>query len=199
MTAPADIAEPTAPPLTHGQTVTSTANSDVRLPLPFAQLQLLMQVPALLVIGVLVGLHSAIWGSGATAFVTWAQTFGLIGAWMAGLIVHEVLHAAAFVTGGAEWADVRIGIRKLTPYFHCDAAVPVSGFRSATLLPALVLGVLPAAAGLGFGLPVVTWFGSLMLSASLGDLLTLWVIRSVPGDARIVYRPLHETYEVTPA
>jgi hypothetical protein len=38
-----------------------------------------------------------------------------------------------------------------------------------------------------------------MLSASLGDLVALWMIRSVPGNAKIVYRQIHEKYEVTPA
>lgn len=110
----------------------------------------------------------------------------------AGVLVHELLHAAGFLLfGRVPGAQVRIGFqrRTLTPFASCGAPVTASAYRAAGLLPGVVLGGLPLLAAWATGSAALLLWGWLMLALAGGDLAAVWAMRSVPGDAMVVDDP----------
>jgi len=110
----------------------------------------------------------------------------------AGIVVHELLHAGGFLLfGRAPRHAVRVGVhrRTLTPYASCSAPVPASAYRGAALLPAAILGVLPAVASLLLGWGWLAIWAALMLAVAGGDLAAVWAIRRVSADALVLDHP----------
>lgn len=169
------------------------------MPLSPKQLGLTLQLPVLVVLIWFVLVHYGLWGvtSFADSFRNPLAALGLLAAYFAGIVIHELLHAVGFAGfGGAPWKSIRFGVYRLTAYCQCDAPIPTPGFRSAVALPGVALGLFPAAVGLTTGLAWLTIFGALLSAAALGDVLTLWVLRVAPDSSRIIYRPDIARYEV---
>jgi hypothetical protein len=130
----------------------------------------------------------ALWESLETAFrLPWfIPIFFLL------IIVHEGLHAVGFARfGRVARRDITFGVKwlTLTPYAHTGVPMPASAYRVAVLLPAVALGLVPAAIGLLAGNGILAAWGTLMLGAAGGDLAILWAIRSVPNSATIRDHP----------
>jgi hypothetical protein len=178
----------------------TAATRHIALPLTPKQLGVMLQIPVLLIIGIIVYTFGTVWG-----FASLAQTFrqpiagiALLVAYPVGIVVHEWIHAFGFALfGGAPMNAIRIGMYKLTAFCQCDAPVSAPGFRAAIALPGIVLGVIPVIAAFGSGSGWWMLFGALMTSAALGDVLILWALRGVATRNRIAYRPRIGRYEVT--
>jgi hypothetical protein len=141
-----------------------------------------------------VGPFLAFWGSEPIAAVLPAATdlrimLPLI---LVGVLAHEALHAVGFLLfGRAPRPAVRIGFqrRTLTPYASCSAPIAAGGYRAASLLPALALGVVPTLVSwLGGYAGLVLW-GWVMLALAGGDLAAVWAIRAVPRRALVLDHP----------
>jgi hypothetical protein len=177
----------------------SSIARSIAMPLTPKQLGWMLQLPVLTVVVAFVIFHYALWGMGsyADSFRYPLAGIGLLVAYPIGIVFHEVLHAVGFAGfGGAHWGSIRFGVYRMVAYCQCDTPVSAPGFRSAVAFPGVALGLFPAAVGLSTGLAWLTVFGALLTSAALGDLLTLWVLRTVPPTAKIVYRPHIARYEV---
>jgi Putative zincin peptidase len=101
-----------------------------------------------------------------------------------GAMLHELIHAAGWVLFARKpWRSIRFGFKwkTLTPYAHCREPMPAAAYRWGAVLPGVLLGFLPAVAGMITGDGWSTVFGILFLVAAAGDGIVLWVIRSVPG------------------
>lgn len=104
--------------------------------------------------------------------------------------IHEVLHGVGFtLVGGVPWREMRFGFKGLVVYAHCRVPMVASAYRVSVVLPGVVLGVLPGLIGLAGGNGWLTVYGTLMSIAALGDLVVLWLIRSVAGDAWVQDHP----------
>jgi hypothetical protein len=105
------------------------------------------------------------------------------------LILHELLHALAWVEfGRVSWSAIRFGMKGLTLQARCQAPMQASAFRLGVALPAVILGIIPAFAGLGLSHGVLMAWGAIMLILSARDIATLWAIRFVPARARVMHR-----------
>jgi hypothetical protein len=103
----------------------------------------------------------------------------------AGVLIHEVLHAAAFIAFGKAPVDqVKIGIKwkYLTPYANCRTAMTARAYRISAALPGIVLGIVPALIGILFDWQQVAVFGAVFLGAAGGDALILWITRGLHPD-----------------
>jgi hypothetical protein len=111
---------------------------------------------------------------------------------IAGTVAHELLHAVGWIVWGRKsWRVVRFGFawRYLTPYAHCREPLPARAYRWGTVLPGLLLGVLPAIAALGSGSGVLAGLGFFFTLAAGGDFLILWLLRAVPAEAQVEDHP----------
>lgn len=103
--------------------------------------------------------------------------------------VHEALHAVGYTAvGGAAWSDVQFGFswQGLAPYAHCRVGMSASAYRTAVILPALILGILPGLLGLIIGSWWLVVYAVMMLIAAGGDVAILIIMRHIAGH-RIVY------------
>ena len=117
---------------------------------------------------------------------------GLLAVLLAGLLLHEAVHLLGYrLFGHAPRGTTRFrfGRAALTPQIQCDVPIRAAAYRRVLLLPALLLGVLPAVAAFVFG----SWWALIwaiwMLAASGGDFASLWAMRGVNGDALVRAHP----------
>lgn len=108
------------------------------------------------------------------------------------IVAHEGLHALGlWLLGRVPRSAIEFGIQwqLLTPYTHCRVPVPAWVYRSATALPGLLLGLLPALLGLACGSPWLNLGGTFLTVAAAGDWTAIWAIRRVPPRARVLDHP----------
>jgi hypothetical protein len=106
------------------------------------------------------------------------------------VVAHELLHGVgAVLVGGVPWREVAFGIKWLMVYAHCKAPMATSAYRVTLALPGVLLGLVPGVLGLVWGDARLTVYGALMSIAALGDVIILWLIRSVPNDAHVQDHP----------
>jgi hypothetical protein len=134
--------------------------------------------------------YSLVWGSASLqlAFDRLVSPFLLVVA--LSVVAHEVLHGVGYtLVGGVPWREIKFGIKGLMVYAHCRAPLSASAYRVATVLPGMILGVIPGLVGLVWGNAWLTVYGTLMSVAALGDFLILWLVWFVPADARVKDHP----------
>lgn len=140
-------------------------------------------------------------------YLPYVLRFGLTGAWLAfdalfgnlliffgsfavGIVLHEGLHGIGWgLLGGLGMDKIRYGIKKATPYAHATVPMSARSYRIGTMLPGLVLGLLPVILGPILAQPLLTSFGALMLAAASGDLLILWLLRDLPPTVPVEDHP----------
>ncbi len=108
------------------------------------------------------------------------------------VVGHELLHAVGWMLAGRfSWRHIAFGLdrRTLSPYAHARVAMPVSAYRVGVVLPGIITGLLPVVIGLLARSGPLTLWGAFMLSSAVGDLIVLWVIRALPGTARVIDHP----------
>lgn len=120
------------------------------------------------------------------------STLFLLAVFLLSVVVHELIHAFTWRwAAGLSAAEVQLGFqwRTLTPYAHAKVPMPASAYRLGTVMPGLVLGVLPAVAALLLGQSGLFLFGLLSIFSAGGDLTILWLLRSVKGTQLVEDHP----------
>lgn len=90
------------------------------------------------------------------------------------IFVHEGLHGVTWACFAPEhFKQIEFGFIKqqLTPYCWCGAPLTKGRYLLGSMMPGLVLGVLPCTAACLLGWPAWLWLGELMLLGAAGDLL----------------------------
>ncbi|GGG21825.1 hypothetical protein GCM10011323_27220 [Pontibacter amylolyticus] len=97
-----------------------------------------------------------------------------------GAVVHELLHGltwAVFCKNGLKSIKYGVHWKVLTPYCHCKEVLPLRHYAIGGMMPGLVMGLLPALAGIAMGHFLLFLFGLFFSIAAAGDLLILWMLR----------------------
>lgn len=145
-------------------------------------------------VALLVGLYAAFSSNAASGM----QVIGpmdvllFVVALAAGVVLHEAIHALGWLWfGHVSRTHIEFGFqfRTLTPYAHATEPMAANGYRAGTVLPAVMLGVLPFAVGTVLQSPGIALFGILMTFAAGGDLLVLWLMRKVGPHALVQDHP----------
>ena len=135
------------------------------------------------------------WGAIAFAFDLlsfFANPFMLIAAFVVGIVLHELIHAVTWmIIGRKSWRAIRFGIlwRSLSPYAHCTEPLEVNAYRLGGMMPALLLGILPSLIAVVVGSGWWLAFGILFTLAAGGDMIVLWLLRSVPSGKFVEDHP----------
>lgn len=121
---------------------------------------------------------------------------------IAGIVVHEGLHALAWSAfGRLPLRRIRFGLQAstLTPYAHALDRMPARAYRVGALMPALLLGLLPFAVGTAIGSTRLALYGMIFVFAAGGDLLVLWQLRGVDRRALVLDHPSRAGCIILPA
>ncbi len=110
-------------------------------------------------------------------------------AFLAGIIMHELIHGItmfAFCKNG--FHSIKFGImwQYLTPYVHCKEPLNKTRYITGAIMPSIVLGIIPALAGIIFRNPGWLFYGMLFTYASGGDFLIIWLLRGHPRDTLVL-------------
>jgi hypothetical protein len=119
----------------------------------------------------------------------WPTLLVVVTAILVGTLLHEAIHAAAFLRiGGASRASVGMVVhwKLLTPYAWRREPISLGAYRWAALLPGLLLGVLPFLGRPLLVFRVVGRVGIFFALAASGYLLVVWLARDVPSDALVI-------------
>lgn len=133
------------------------------------------------------------------------ELYRAIGGWwfapalLAGIVVHEALHALAWrIAGRLPARSVAFGVhwRVLMPFAHPRRAMPVRAYALGAAVPGVVLGLAPAAVGLATAGGAWSGWGAVFTAAAAGDLLVLRSLRGLPGGALVRDHPTRVGCEV---
>lgn len=118
--------------------------------------------------------------SGLTPQTIAFGVFHIFGAFVLGIVVHELIHGivwARFAPNG--FRSIKFGIlwKMLTPYCHCKEPLKVSQYIMGTIAPAIIVGILPSIIAIIIGNSSLLIFGIYFTMAAGGDFLIIYAIR----------------------
>jgi hypothetical protein len=96
------------------------------------------------------------------------------------IITHELLHGLGWsIYAKKGWKSISFGVnwKFFTPYCHCNEPLLLNQYRFGTVVPAIVLGIIPSIIAIITGHPGLMAFGFFFTFAAGGDFLILWLIR----------------------
>lgn len=107
------------------------------------------------------------------------------------IVVHELIHGLSWAIYAEHyWKDIEFGFMKqyLTPYCTCKVPLTKGQYIFGALMPLVLLGLLPMAAGILMGSMPVLWIGIIMADAAAGDILIVWkLLRYKTAAEHVVY------------
>ena len=116
----------------------------------------------------------------------------IILALIAGIIVHELIHAITWIYFGEKKKEqIKFGVnwKTLTPYVHCNEPMDITSYRWGAAAPGIVLGVIPYLVGLIVQNPLLAIFGLFFCFAASGDAIILWILRKVEKGKMVEDHP----------
>jgi hypothetical protein len=106
-----------------------------------------------------------------------------------GIILHELIHGLTFLLfckNGMKSIEFGIMWKYMAPYCHCKEPLPIIPYIIGALMPAIVLGFIPAGIGLVTGKLIPLLMGMIFTIASGGDFLIVWLLRGQPKDSLVL-------------
>ncbi len=127
-------------------------------------------------------------------FKFWASPLGVIIVLLVmsgGIIIHEFIHGLTFAVFAKNgFKSIRFGILKpFTPYCHCNEPLLAWQYRTSTLMPAIVLGLIPSFVAMLSGSIGLMFFGIFFTMAAAGDFMIIYLLRKQPARCRVQDHP----------
>lgn len=118
--------------------------------------------------------------------------FTLIIGLLIGIIIHEFLHGitwAKYAKNG--FRSIKFGImwKKLTPYCHCKEPLLVKHYLWGAIMPAIILGFIPAIAAIIFGIYQLLAFAMVFTIAAGGDFIIIYLLRKEDKNSLVQDHP----------
>lgn len=108
------------------------------------------------------------------------QSFLFLLLFVAGIVIHELIHGFFFgLFAKKGFKSIRFGVmwKMLTPYCHCKEPLKIKHYFLGALMPALLLGIIPAVISLFNGSGLMLLFGIIYTGAAAGDFMIVWILR----------------------
>lgn len=108
------------------------------------------------------------------------------------VVAHELLHAISWkIAGNLSFRDFKFGIawKTFSPYCHATQPMTARAYRIGTVVPGIVLGIIPIVIGTIVGSGFIAILGALLTAGAVGDVYVLWLLRRVPATTYVVDHP----------
>ena len=95
------------------------------------------------------------------------------------IVVHELIHGLTWsMFSEHHFKDIEFGFMKelLTPYCTCTTPLPKKHYILGTLMPCVVLGIIPTTTGILIGSSLLFWIGIVMILSAGGDIMIVWKV-----------------------
>lgn len=116
-----------------------------------------------------------------------------------GIVVHELIHGlfwARYAPSGFKSISFGVIWKMLTPYCHCNEPLKVKHYSIGALAPLVILGIIPAIAGVALHSLMTTIFGVIFIASAAGDIMVAWRLRKEPAENTVLDHPTEAGYLV---
>jgi hypothetical protein len=109
-----------------------------------------------------------------------------------GIIVHELIHGvvwASYAKNG--FKSIKFGViwKMITPYCHCTEPLKLKQYIIGAIMPAIILGFIPAILALVVGNIALLIFGVFFIISGSGDFLIIHALRNEKKDTLVEDHP----------
>lgn len=129
----------------------------------------------------------------------WISGFMPIVLMLIGVALHELVHGIFFAAYAEQgFRSVRFGFMKkyLAPYAHCKEPLKIKNYVVALLAPLILVGIIPALAGVYFGSALITFVGVVLCTGATGDLMIYQLIRKENPENYVQDHPTEAGYYI---
>lgn len=119
-------------------------------------------------------------------------TFSIFLIVILGIVVHELIHGitwARFAKNGHKSIKYGVLWKMLTPYCHCKEPLLVKHYIIGAIMPAIILGFLPAIYSILTGNIGFLIFGIFFTMAALGDFMIIYLLRKENRNSFVLDHP----------
>ena len=109
-----------------------------------------------------------------------------------GIIMHELIHGITWSKYTEKgFKSIKFGIlwKMLTPYCHCKEPLRVKEYILGAIMPAIVLGLIPAIYAILFGNILLLVFGIFFTTAAIGDFMIINLLRKENMNSLVLDHP----------
>lgn len=109
-----------------------------------------------------------------------------------GIVLHELIHGitwSRFTSDG--FKSIKFGVlwKMLTPYCHCKQPLKVREYILGAVMPAIILGFLPALIAIAIGNMALLIFGIFFTIAACGDFMVINLLKNENKDDYVQDHP----------
>ena len=112
------------------------------------------------------------------------------------VVAHELIHGLSWsLFTPHRFGDIEFGFMKqyLTPYCACLVPLTKGQYIFGALMPLVLLGILPMAAGILMGSMAALFMGIVMTVSAAGDIMIVWCLLTYRSQAETVVYMDHPT------
>jgi len=118
-----------------------------------------------------------------------------------GIVAHELIHGLFFALFTEKrWKSVKFGImpasKLFSPYCHCIDKLMINHYRIATVMPLLIVGIIPAVISIITGILILFVFGLAFTMGAAGDILMFIKLMKEKKDTWIFDSPSDIGFDV---
>lgn len=157
---------------------------------------ILLAIPVALIYGIP---YALLWHNGADAVSQSSESvfngvniLVILGIMFLGIVVHELIHGVTWaIYAKRGFKSIRFGImlKLLTPYCHCKEPLRVKHYIIGGIMPAIILGILPAIYGIATGDQGILMFGGFLTIAAGGDIMIVYLLRKEKMETMVQDHP----------
>lgn len=144
-------------------------------------------------IGILILPYYLIYGSESTNQIgDFFKFTTFIPSIIVGIIVHEAIHGITWsLAAKIPLSSIKFGfqIKTFTPFAHCKVPINIIAYRIGTLMPFLILGIVPYIYSLISRNPIILGFSLFFSFVAIGDLMILWITKDISKDKNVQDHP----------
>lgn len=109
-----------------------------------------------------------------------------------GIVLHELIHGLIFgLFAESGFKSIRFGFlwSPITPYCHCVEPLKLRHYIIGALMPAIILGLIPAVISIFNGNLMLLIIGVFFISAAAGDIMVIWILRKESMETLVLDHP----------
>ncbi|MBO6184760.1 MAG: DUF3267 domain-containing protein [Chryseobacterium sp.] len=109
-----------------------------------------------------------------------------------GIVLHELIHGLTFLPFCKNgFKSIQFGFLKqyLTPYCHCKEPLKLKYYRIGVIMPAIILGFLPAIWAITTGNFYLLCFGIFFTMGAAGDFMILMILKNENPEDLVLDHP----------
>lgn len=110
-----------------------------------------------------------------------------------GIIIHELIHGfvwSLYCDNGLKSIKLGFNMKSFNPYAHCKEAIPAGGYKLGTIMPTIIVGMIPYIIGLVINNYTLAFSAAALIVSGAGDALVISTITKVKSNVLVCDHPV---------